>query len=33
MFTLNGSGSEGIGNIRDPLSVLTYLPGADFSFR
>jgi Carboxypeptidase regulatory-like domain/TonB dependent receptor len=31
LFTLNGSGSEGIGNIRDPLSVLTTLPGADFS--
>ncbi len=31
VFTLNGSGSEGIGNIRDPLSVLTTLPGADFS--
>lgn len=31
LFTLNGSGSEGIGNVRDPLSVLTTLPGADFS--
>ena len=31
LFTLNGSGSEGIGNIRDPLSVLTTLPGASFS--
>lgn len=31
LFTLNGSGSEGIGNVRDPLSVLNYLPGADFS--
>jgi hypothetical protein len=31
LFTLNGSGNEGIGNIRDPLSVLTTLPGADFS--
>ena len=30
MFSLNGSGNEGIGNIRDPLSVLTTLPGADF---
>jgi hypothetical protein len=31
LFTLNGSNNEGIGNIRDPLSVLTTLPGADFS--
>ncbi len=31
LFTLNGSGNEGIGNIRDPLSVLTTLPGASFS--
>ena len=31
LFTLNGNGSEGIGNIRDPLAVLTTLPGADFS--
>ena len=31
LFTLNGSGSEGIGNVRDPLSVLNYLPGATFS--
>ncbi len=31
LFTLNGSGNEGIGNIRDPLSVLSYLPGASFS--
>ncbi len=31
LFTLNGSGSEGIGNIRDPLSVLNTLPGATFS--
>jgi hypothetical protein len=31
LFTLNGSGNEGIGNIRDPLSVLSTLPGADFS--
>jgi hypothetical protein len=31
LFTLNGSGSEGIGNVRDPLSVLSTLPGADFS--
>ena len=31
LFTLNGSGNEGIGNIRDPLSVLTTLPGANFS--
>jgi hypothetical protein len=31
LFTMNGSGSEGLGNIRDPLSVLTLLPGADFS--
>ena len=31
LFTLNGSGNEGIGNIRDPLSVLNTLPGADFS--
>ena len=31
LFTLNGSGNEGIGNIRDPLSVLTTLPGATFS--
>ncbi len=31
LFTLNGSQNEGIGNIRDPLSVLTILPGADFS--
>ncbi len=30
LFTLNGSGNEGIGNIRDPLSVLTVLPGANF---
>jgi hypothetical protein len=31
LFTLNGSGNEGIGNVRDPLSVLTTLPGASFS--
>jgi hypothetical protein len=31
LFTMNGSQNEGIGNIRDPLSVLTTLPGADFS--
>jgi hypothetical protein len=31
LFTMNGSGNEGLGNIRDPLSVLTLLPGADFS--
>jgi len=31
IFTLNGSNNEGLGNIRDPLSVLTTLPGADFS--
>jgi Carboxypeptidase regulatory-like domain len=31
LFTLNGSGNEGIGNIRDPLSVLSTLPGASFS--
>ncbi len=31
LFTLNGSGNEGIGNIRDPLSVLQTLPGADIS--
>jgi len=31
IFTLNGGGTEGLGNIRDPLSVLTLLPGADFS--
>ncbi len=31
LFTLNGSGNEGIGNIRDPLSVLSTLPGANFS--
>jgi hypothetical protein len=30
LFTLNGSNNEGIGNIRDPLSVLAYLPGTDF---
>ena len=28
LFTLNGSGNEGIGNVRDPLSVLNTLPGA-----
>jgi hypothetical protein len=31
LFTLNGSNSENIGNIRDPLSVLTTIPGAEFS--
>ncbi len=31
IFTLNGSGSEGIGNIRDPLSVLNTLPGTNFT--
>ena len=31
LFTLNGSGTEGIGNVRDPLSVLNTLPGATFS--
>jgi Carboxypeptidase regulatory-like domain/TonB dependent receptor len=31
LFTLNGSNNEGIGNIRDPLSVLSTLPGASFS--
>jgi len=31
LFSLNGSGSEGIGNVRDPLSVLTILPGAAIS--
>ena len=31
LFTLNGSGSEGIGNVRDPLSVISILPGASFS--
>jgi hypothetical protein len=31
LFTLNGSGNEGIGNIRDPLSVLNTIPGANFS--
>ena len=31
LFTMNGSGNEGLGNIRDPLSILTLLPGADFS--
>ena len=31
LFTLNGSGNEGIGNIRDPLSVLTTMPGASFA--
>ena len=31
LFTLNGNGSEGIGNIRDPLSVLSVLPGANFT--
>ncbi len=28
LFTLSGSGTEGIGNVRDPLSVLNTLPGA-----
>jgi hypothetical protein len=31
LFTLNGNGSEGLGNVRDPLSVLTVLPGANFT--
>ena len=31
LFTLNGSGNEGIGNIRDPLSVLSTMPGASFA--
>src|SRR6202050_2010726 len=31
VFSLNGSGTEGIGNVRDPLSVLTTLPGANFT--
>ena len=31
LFTLNGSNNEGIGNIRDPLSVLQTLPGASFA--
>jgi hypothetical protein len=31
LFNLNGSGNEGIGNIRDPLSVLSTIPGAKFS--
>jgi len=31
LFTMNGSGNEGLGNIRDPLSVMAVLPGADFS--
>ena len=31
LFNLNGSSNEGIGNIRDPLSVLSVMPGADFS--
>src|SRR6202050_313191 len=30
VFTLNGSGNEGLGNVRDPLSVLSTLPGANF---
>ena len=31
VFSLNGSGNEGIGNVRDPLSVLSTLPGATFA--
>src|SRR5580698_5212024 len=31
LFSLNGSGSEGMGNVRDPLSVLNTLPGANFT--
>jgi hypothetical protein len=31
IFSLNGSGSEGMGNVRDPLSVLNTLPGANFT--
>src|SRR5580698_3970538 len=31
VFSLNGSGTEGIGNVRDPLSVLSTLPGANFT--
>ncbi len=30
LFTLNGGGGS-LGNIRDPLSVITILPGADYS--
>jgi hypothetical protein len=32
IFTLNGTGGvEGLGNIRDPLSVLNTIPGANYS--
>ena len=31
LFTLNGSGNSGIGNVRDPLSVLSVMPGATFT--
>ena len=31
LFTLNGSGSEGIGNIRDPLSVSDHPAGRELS--
>jgi hypothetical protein len=31
IFTLNGGGTEGLGNIRDPLSVLNTIPGATFA--
>jgi hypothetical protein len=36
LFNMNGNvnangGNNGLGNIRDPLSILTILPGADFS--
>jgi hypothetical protein len=31
IFSLNGSGTEGIGNVRDPLSVLNTLPGTNFT--